>query len=43
MVMMNRRGTKIYEISRERQHEQAHKAHLDFNGMTLPAWDYVED
>ncbi len=38
-----RRGSKIYEIPREHQHEQAYKAHLDFNGVTLPAWDYVED
>ena len=36
-----RRGTKIYEIPREHQHEQAHKAHLDYNGVTLPAWESV--
>ena len=38
-----RRGSKIYEIPSERQHEQAHKAHLDFNGVTLPAWDDVTE
>ena len=40
-----RKGNKIYEIPREHQHTQAHKAHLDFNGATLPAWDEpdVED
>ena len=30
---------KIYEIPREHQHEQAKKAHLDFDGRTLPDWD----
>ena len=38
-----RRGTKIYEIPREHQHEQAHKAHLDYNGVTLPVWDYLTE
>lgn len=38
-----RRGGKIYEIPREHQHEQAHKAHLDYNGVTLPAWDYLSE
>lgn len=34
-----RRGDKVYEIPREHQHEQAKKAHLDFDGRTLPDWD----
>ena len=34
-----KRGEKIYEIPRELQHEQAHKAHLDFDGIKLPALD----
>ena len=34
-----RRGNKVYDIPRELQHEQAHKAHLDFDGTRLPAWD----
>jgi protein gp37 len=34
-----RKGNKIYEIPREHQHTQAHKAHLDFDGTRLPAWD----
>ena len=38
-----RRGGKIYEIPREYQREQAHKAHLDYNGVTLPAWDCIAD
>ena len=38
-----RRGSKIYEIPREHQHEQAHKAHLDYNGVTLPAWDDLSE
>ena len=38
-----RKGEKIYEISREYQHEQAHKAHLDFNGVSLPEWDYLSE
>ena len=38
-----RRGTKIYEIPREHQHEQARKAHLDYNGVSLPAWDYISN
>ena len=25
--------------AREHQHTQAHKAHLDFDGTRLPAWD----
>ena len=29
---------KTFEIPREYQHEQARKAHLDFNGVTLPVW-----
>ena len=36
-----KKGDKIYEIPREHQHEQARKAHLDFNGTRLPAWDVV--
>lgn len=31
-----KRGEKIYEIPRELQHEQAHKAKLDFGGIHLP-------
>jgi hypothetical protein len=27
-----KRGDKIYGIPREYQHEQAHKAHLDYDG-----------
>ena len=34
-----RKGNRIYEIPREHQHTQAHKAHLDFDGTRLPAWD----
>ena len=34
-----RKGNKIYDIPREHQHTQAHKAHLDFDGTRLPAWD----
>jgi len=34
-----RRGDKVYEIPREHQHEQAKKAHLDFDGRMLPDWD----
>ena len=34
-----KRGEKIYEIPRELQHEQAHKAHLDFDGIKLPSLD----
>ena len=34
-----RKGNKVYEIPREHQHTQAHKAHLDFDGTRLPAWD----
>ena len=33
------RKGKEYNIPRELQHEQAHKAHLDFDGIRLPAWD----
>lgn len=29
------KGGKEYQIPREHQHEQAHKAHLDYNGTTL--------
>lgn len=38
-----RRGTTVYEIPREYQHEQARRAHLDFNGTSLPAWDNIEE
>ena len=31
-----RRETKLKEIPRENQHEQARKTHLDYSGMTLP-------
>jgi protein gp37 len=34
-----KKGTKVYDIPREHQHTQAHKAHLDFDGVRLPAWD----
>lgn len=34
-----RKGNRVYEIPREYQHSQAHKAHLDFDGTRLPAWD----
>lgn len=34
-----RRRDKVYDIPREHQHEQAKKAHLDFDGRTLPDWD----
>lgn len=34
-----RKGGKTYDIPREFQHEQANKAHLDFDGTKLPAWD----
>jgi len=34
-----RKGNRVYEIPREHQHSQAHKAHLDFDGTRLPAWD----
>ena len=30
-----RRGSKVYDIPRELQHEQARKAHLDFDGQCL--------
>ena len=32
-----KRGEKIYEIPRELQHEQAHKAKLDYDGVRLPS------
>ena len=38
-----RRGSKICEIPREHQHQQARKAHLAYNGVTLPAWDYLTE
>ena len=33
-----KKGEKIYDIPREHQHTQAHKAHLDFDGIGLPQW-----
>jgi hypothetical protein len=29
------KGGKVYDIPREAQHSQAHKAKLDFNGTSL--------
>lgn len=38
-----KRGDKIYEIPREYQHEQAHKAHLDYDGKQLPSGDAADE